>query len=243
MTKQKAQKAQAVILRATLYEGCFAEPEGSMHRSFGEFTPFLVSLVEKETSHTHNSQGRHPYEEPSDLSHNGLLVPFADPSFVDPSVSKEAGPSNHKNKTQDQIHLPQSQIHHSLLLKTFHYNGGEHKKQGENDSAHQVDPNKGFFSQGAGNENGKRHLTAIVKEFSQVFVRARFHTSDTLSNHIGDVKMKIHENIDKKSLRAQGLQKNEKGETVSWRGDWNGKQMEGVLSYRPEGRLLRIFHL
>ncbi len=31
------------------------------------------------------------------------------------------------------------------------------------------------------------------------------------------------------------IQRNPKGEVISWRGDWNGKQMEGVLSYRPEG--------
>lgn len=37
------------------------------------------------------------------------------------------------------------------------------------------------------------------------------------------------------------IQRNAKGEVVSWRGDWNGKQMEGVLSYRPEGRTARDF--
>jgi REP element-mobilizing transposase RayT len=32
------------------------------------------------------------------------------------------------------------------------------------------------------------------------------------------------------------MQMNEKGESLSWRGDWNGKQMEGVMSYHPEGK-------
>jgi hypothetical protein len=31
------------------------------------------------------------------------------------------------------------------------------------------------------------------------------------------------------------IQRNEKGEIVSWRGDWQGNKMDGVLSYRdPE---------
>ena len=31
------------------------------------------------------------------------------------------------------------------------------------------------------------------------------------------------------------VQRNPKGETVSWRGDWQGNRMEGALSYRPAG--------
>ena len=37
------------------------------------------------------------------------------------------------------------------------------------------------------------------------------------------------------------IQRNERGESVSWRGDWNGKQMEGVMSYRPEGKTPQDF--
>lgn len=31
------------------------------------------------------------------------------------------------------------------------------------------------------------------------------------------------------------VQMNEKGDSLSWHGDWNGKQMEGMMSYRPKG--------
>ena len=29
------------------------------------------------------------------------------------------------------------------------------------------------------------------------------------------------------------IQRNEKGETVSWHGDWHGDRMEGIMSYHP----------
>lgn len=32
------------------------------------------------------------------------------------------------------------------------------------------------------------------------------------------------------------MQHNEKGETISWRGDWNGIKMEGMLNYHPTGK-------
>jgi REP element-mobilizing transposase RayT len=32
------------------------------------------------------------------------------------------------------------------------------------------------------------------------------------------------------------MQRNDRGETIVWRGDWNGKKMEGVMSYRPAGQ-------
>lgn len=37
------------------------------------------------------------------------------------------------------------------------------------------------------------------------------------------------------------MQRNEKGEVISWRGDWNGKQMEGILNYQPEGQATQNF--
>ena len=37
------------------------------------------------------------------------------------------------------------------------------------------------------------------------------------------------------------IQRNGQGETVSWHGDWNGRQMEGVMSYRPEGKTPQDF--
>lgn len=43
------------------------------------------------------------------------------------------------------------------------------------------------------------------------------------------------------TITWETMQRNPQGETISWRGDWRGDRMEGVLSYKPSGSGEQVF--
>ncbi len=218
MTKQKAQKAQAVILRA--------KPEGSMHRSFAEFTPFLVSLVEKKTTHAGKRTGL-----------AGVVT-----ALLAPLIQGKTSHADKKNKSSNQK-KPSYLRHLNFLLHAdlIDHNSKGEEGQRENSAQQKVLEDKGFSGDHSNDQNRKGNLAAVIEEFGDIVSRTRIHGAETLSkdrgylfsilklvvrflsdlvrkgwfeavkglrdsfktlkrHDRGVVKMKIHKNIDKKSL-------------------------------------------
>jgi len=102
----------------------------------------------------------------------------------------------------------------------------------------------------AGDLNGtiwEVELISVAPDGTQTPVRdkitfsGRSFESHYFASH-GFSKSNYSINVDENGMMTwETMQRNEKGEVISWRGDWNGKRMEGMMNYQPQGQTAQNF--
>jgi REP element-mobilizing transposase RayT len=76
--------------------------------------------------------------------------------------------------------------------------------------------------------DGKEHTIKDKIHFSGKAFQSNYFSSQGFSD--SNYSVTVHENG---VITWETMQKNEKGETVTWRGDLSGQKMEGIMQYQP----------